>query len=93
MGNIVGFFVVWSIGSFVAAPAMQLILKGIGMSMSAMGLGLGVLACNVFIFITALMVAIGDPIVLALNKGFPELFGVSDFKAFNLRTAIFVLNG
>lgn len=43
-------------------------------------------------FIGALVVCIGDPIVYFVNRQWPALLNVADFKFFNFRPMIFVTN-
>ena len=82
---------VWSVAACATAPLLQLFLKGIAAVFAAMHIGIAVFATNVMIWGAALLVAIGDPIVFALNKAFPWLFEARDFAFINLQPAIFIL--
>jgi len=72
----------------IGAPLYHLMVRGIKAVLG--GLPFVGLACNLILLICALVVAAGDPIVFALNKRFPDLLGIADFKPFNLVPAIFV---
>lgn len=72
----------------IGAPLYQLMVRGFKAVLG--GLPFVGLACNLILLICALVVAVGDPIVFAVNKRFPDLLGIPDFKPFNLVPAIFV---
>lgn len=72
----------------IVAPLYYLMVKAVGRVLG--GIPFVTLACNLLLLATAVLVAIGDPIVFAINKRFPELLDVADFKFFNLVTAIIV---
>lgn len=72
----------------IGAPLYHLIVRGVRAVLG--GLPFVGLACNLMLLACSLGVAIGDPIVFALNKQFPELLGVTDFKLFNLVPALLV---
>jgi len=69
---------------------MVMMIRGINAMFAAMGLGIAVLAGNIMLWMLALAVAIGDPLVYALNRQFPDLLEVRDFKFFNLQPTLFV---
>ena len=87
-GSIPGFFLQTVLGIAIGAPLYYLMVTGVAKVLG--GLPFVTLACNLLLFATAVLVAIGDPIVFAINRQFPDLLGVTDFKLFNLVTAIFV---
>ena len=72
----------------IGAPLYHLLIRGVRSVLG--GLPFVKIVCDCILFITALIVAIGDPIVFAVNKRFPELLGIADVKLFNLVPAIFV---
>lgn len=88
IGNLPGLFVQLVLAIAIGAPLYHLIVRGIRAALG--GLPFVGLACNLMLLACSVMVAIGDPIVFALNKSFPELLGTADFKLFNLVPAIFV---
>lgn len=64
--------------------AMRAVFRGLG-------IGVGVLACNFAQLATSIAVAIGDPIVFILNKQFPHVLNIAEFKFLNLESVIFML--
>lgn len=87
----VPYFLALAITLPIGGPLYLLILKGISAIFAGMGIGIGVLVCNIFLFMVAVLAAIGDPIVYEVNRRYPDLLGVTDFGRFNLQPAIFVL--
>lgn len=88
LGTMAGLFVQLVLALAIGAPLYHLIVRGVAKVLG--GLPFVGLACNLMLLACSVMVAIGDPIVFALNKRFPALLGVTDFKLFNLVPAIFV---
>ena len=76
---------IWTVGAPVGLPLAFLGYKGMNAIFDSM-------AVNLFIWSTALMSAIGDPLVYVLNRQFPDLLQVKDFKLFNFIPAIFVFD-
>lgn len=91
LAGMAGFFLMWSLTSAIGTPGVSMMIKGMNAVFAGMGLGIAVLAGNIILFGLSLAVASGDPIVYLLNKRFPMLFEVDDFKLFNLQPTIFVL--
>jgi hypothetical protein len=91
LAALMGFFLSWGLTSFIGAPMTALMIRGLNMVFAGMGLGIAVLAGNIILSMLALLVACGDPIIYFLNRRFPGLFDVADFKVFNLQLTIFVL--
>lgn len=83
-----GFFIQNILGLVIGAPLFHLLVRGVHRVLG--GLPFVGLVCNILLFVTALTVAVGDPIVFLLNRQFPELLGLADFKFINLVPAIFV---
>jgi hypothetical protein len=88
IGDIPGLFVQLVIAITIGAPLYHLIVRGIRSILGS--LPFVSLACSLILLACSVMVAIGDPIVFAINKRFPELLGIADFKLFNFVPAIFV---
>jgi len=91
LGGLAGFFLYWSIASVIGVPGTSLLIKAINAMFAGLGIGVAVLAGNIMLLMLSLAVAAGDPIVYVLNRKFPALFEVEDFKLFNLQPTIFVL--
>ena len=87
-GTIPGLFIQLVLAIAIGAPLYHLIVRGIRSVLG--GLPFVGLACNMMLLACSVIVAIGDPIVFAINKSVPDLLGISDFKLFNLVPAIFV---
>lgn len=88
IGAILAFFIPMALVIAIGAPLYHFMIRGIRSVLG--GLPFVGLACNLILILCSLVVAIGDPIVFAVNKRFPELLGLADFKPFNLFPAIFV---
>lgn len=89
--DILGYFSTMAIGLPIGAPLYHLLLRGLASIFSSVGLGLGVTACNLLAGLVALIASLGDPIVYAINKQLPALFGVPELKLFAMSASLLVL--
>ena len=92
VGGAVGFLLMWSLTSFIGAPGVALMIRATNAVFMGMGLGIAVLAGNLILLMLSLAIACGDPIIYLINRRWPQLFEVADFKPFNMQLTIFVLN-
>jgi hypothetical protein len=88
--GVLGFYVFWTVGSVVGATATFYVIKAISAVLTPIAGGIVALACNIYLFMVSIMIAIGDPIVFLLNKQFPNLFECADLKLINMQPLMIV---
>lgn len=88
MGHIAGVFGQLLLAIAVGAPLYHGVVRGVRATLG--GIPFVTLACNLLLVGTSILAAAGDPIVFALNRQFPDLIGIADFKVVNFVPAIFV---
>lgn len=91
-GGAIGFLLMWGLTSFIGAPGVALMIRAINAVFLGMGLGIAVLAGNLILLMLSLAIACGDPIIYLVNRRWPNVFEVADFKPFNMQLTIFVLD-
>lgn len=74
----------WTVLAVPTAMMLTLIAKGFGAVVPIMGAGVMIVA--------SLFVCLGDPLVYVINRTFPRLFGIADFKFFNFSPLLYILS-
>jgi hypothetical protein len=92
VGQIIQFFLSWSVFASVGGICYMYMLKGISVALTPVAGGIVSLTCSLMSYLIAALVACGDPLVYLAAKKFPELLPVQGFGPFNLKVIIFVLD-
>lgn len=90
--HIVAFALLWPFLSFVGGIGYTALLKLISTLLTPFAGEIVGLCCSIAIWIVALAIACGDPLVFALIRRAPHMLDVSDFRLFNIKAVIFVLD-
>ena len=90
-GAAIQFLLLWTFAGSIGALFYIYMLRAIG---ATLGRAIGIVATvtTLLEYFVVVLVAIGDPLVHALDRQFPHLINVSGFKLFNLHPVIFVRN-
>lgn len=91
-GLVFKFLLFWTFGAAIGGIVYIWMLRAIAATLGR-AVGIVVTIATLMQFIVVLLVAIGDPLVYALNQAMPHLLDVADFKFFNPVAVIFIKYG
>lgn len=89
IGGALGFLFFWTVGASVGGIFYIWMLRAIAATLGK-AVGIVVTVSTIMQFLVVLMVAAGDPLVYFLNRSYPQLLDLADFKLFNMVAVIFV---
>lgn len=89
LGGALRFLLFWTFGAAIGGIMYIWLLRAVSATLGQ-AVGLVVTVCTLLQFLVVLLVAIGDPLVCAFNRYFPQVLDLADFNLFNFVAVIFV---